>query len=125
MEINKKVIVIITVLSFIFIVLMDYVNITQYVDCNDHIDSVIANTITFISILIGFISSIYVMLQQNQKSYVMELLRRYDLLRHFNKSFKILMYVGFFDVFILIFMNLVASSRFIFKIVVLFNNLLI
>ena len=87
MKINKKAILFITLLSFVLIVICDYINITKYVEYKEHIDSVISNTITFISILIGFISSIYVMIQQTKNSYVLDLLRKNDLLTYFNKSF--------------------------------------
>lgn len=118
MEINKKIVFLISILSFFIVMFVDYINITRFIDYNAHLDSIISNTITFISILIGFISSIYVMMQQVQKSYVLELLRKYDLLKDFNKSFKVLIYTGFFDVLVLIFMNFAASNIMVFKIIV-------
>lgn len=115
MEITKKIIVPVTILSFAFVIFMDYINITQYVNYNSHIDSVIANIITFISILIGFISAIYVMVLQSQNSYVLELIRKQNLIDSFNKSFKTLMYVGFITVIILITMNIFADNIIILK----------
>ena len=120
MEINKKIMILITIMTFVLVALMDLINITKYVSYSEHLDSTIANTITFISILIGFISSIYVMLQQDQNTCVMKLLRSLNLLKVFNNSFKVLVYIGFFDVIILILMNLVASNSTIFKIIVYF-----
>lgn len=115
MEINKKIIIILVALSILLVFMIDIIDITKYFKYDKHIDSTISNTITFISILIGFISAIYVMVQQNQDSHVLNLLRSNDLLNIFNNSFKILMYTGFLDVFVLIFMNLVVSNIAIFK----------
>ena len=117
MEIHKRLIIIITILSLIFVIFMDYINVTQYINYYSHIDNTISNVITFISILIGFISAIYVMMLQTQNSYVLKLLRDKNLSDTFNKSFRILMYVGFSDVIILIFMNFFADSITIFKII--------
>lgn len=116
MKIMKNISIIFSVFSIIFILLIDYFDISQFIDYSIHLDSTISNTITFISILLGFISSIYVMIQQTQESYVLNLLRKHNLMRKFNESFKTLMYLGFINVFILIFMNLVASNHLLFKI---------
>lgn len=121
MEINKSIIKIVTILSFIFVFIMDYINITQFINYGAHIDNTISNIITFISILIGFISTIYVMMQQFQDSYVLKLLRDRELSDMFNNSFRSLMYVGFIDVIILIFMNFFADNITIFKIISYFS----
>lgn len=121
MEINKNIIKIITILSLIAVFLMDYINVTQYINYSSHIDNTISNVITFISILIGFISTIYVMMQQSQDSYVLKLLRDKNLSDTFNNSFRILMYVGFIDVIILIFMNFFAENITIFKLISYFS----
>lgn len=120
MEINKKLIKIITAVSLILVFIMDFINITQFINYSAHIDNTIANIITFISILIGFISTIYVMMQQSQDSYVLRLLREKNLSDTFNNSFRALMYVGFIDVIILILMNFFADSITIFKIIAYF-----
>lgn len=121
MEINKNIIKIITISSLIAVFLMDYINVTQYINYSSHIDNTISNVITFISILIGFISTIYVMMQQSQDSYVLKLLRDKNLSDTFNNSFRILMYVGFIDVIILIFMNFFAENITIFKLISYFS----
>lgn len=117
MEINKNIIRIITVLSFLFIFLMDIINVTNFINYSSHVDNTVSNIITFISILIGFISTIYVMMQQSQDSYVLKLLRDKNLSDTFNNSFRMLMYVGFIDVIILIFMNFLADNITAFKII--------
>lgn len=117
MIMNKRITVIIVLVVIVIIVLMDYIDISYYIDCTSHLDSTIANSITFISILIGFISSIYIMLQQNKDSFILELLRKKGLLQEFNYLFKNSMYVGFMSVFILTLMNFVASNFLIFKVI--------
>ena len=112
----KKIPIILLIVTFIFILIMDCINITQYFDYAEHIDSAISNTITFISILIGFISSTYIMIQQNQNSCVLKLIRDNGLIITFNKSFKILMYIGFINVFLLILTNFIASNIYILKV---------
>lgn len=116
MEIDKKIILLLVILSILLVFVFDSINVTNYIDFDNHIDSTISNTITFISILIGFISSIYVMVQQNVESYVLKLLSKKNLLGVFNRSFRFLMYVGFFNVLVLICMNIVASNIMVFKI---------
>lgn len=118
MEINKKILNLITILSFLFVIVMDFINISQYIDYNSHIDNTISNTITFISILIGFISAIYVMILQAQESYIMKLLKDLNLTNMFNHSFKSLMYIGFIDVIVLIIMNFLANNITIFKFII-------
>lgn len=115
MEINKKIIILITLSTFILLLILDFINISQFIDYSSHMDSTISNLITFISILIGFISAIYVMIQQSQDSYVLKLLREQDLLNTFNTSFKTLMYVGFINVLILIILNFFIDKISIFK----------
>ena len=112
--------IILPLLSFILIIILDYIDVTQYIDCLSHIDSTISNIVTFISILIGFISCIYVMILQNKDSYILTLLRYKNLINYFNISFRNLMYVGFINVLVLIFMNFVESNFAIFKIIVYF-----
>ena len=46
----KKIPIILLIVTFIFILIMDYINITQYFDYAEHIDSVISNTNIFIYI---------------------------------------------------------------------------
>lgn len=121
MEINKKVIFVITSLSIILLIVMDLINITKFIDYTSNIDSTISNIITFISILIGFVSTIYVMIQQAKDSYVLNLLRKNELLELFNNSFRSLMYTGFFTVISLIFMNFFARNITIFKIISYFS----
>ena len=104
-EINKNIIKVTTILSFLFICLMDIINITRFVNYSVHIDNIISIIITFISILIGFISTIYVMMQQSQDSYVIKLLRKENILDTFNSSFKSLMYIDFIDIIVLMFIN--------------------
>lgn len=115
MEINKVLIRIITFISFIIVIFLDVINISQYIDYTANIDSTIANVITFVSILIGFISTIYVMIQQSEKSYVLKLLKEFKVINLFNKSFKLLIYIGFLDVIILIALNFFCSNITIFK----------
>ena len=115
MEIKKALITIITILSFIFVVILDIINISQYVNYDSHIDSTISNTITFVSLLIGFISTIYVMIQQSENSYVLKLLKEFKVINLFNNSFKLLMYIGFLDVIVLIALNFFSSNIIIFK----------
>ena len=110
MELNKQILKFITTLSFLFVLVMDYINITQYVKYVSHIDNTISNIITFISILIGFISAIYVMILQTQDSYVLKLLNDSDLINIFNKSFKSLMIIGFIDIILLILINFLADN---------------
>ena len=54
--------IILPIISLLVIGILDYFDITQYIDCLSHVDEAISNTVTFISILIGFISCIYVMI---------------------------------------------------------------
>lgn len=115
MEIKKSFITIITILSFILLVILDFLNITQYIDYTQNIDNTISNAITFVSILIGFISTIYVMIQQNQDSYVFKLLEKNKLINTFNNSFKFFVYLGFIDAIILIILNFFANTFIIFK----------
>lgn len=109
MEINKKMLIFITILSFLFVGVMDFINVTQYINYSSHIDNTISNIITFISILIGFISAIYVMILQTQDSYVLKLLKHLNLTNTFNDSFKSLMYIGFVDVILLILINFLVD----------------
>ena len=115
MEIKNTFITIITILSFILLVVLDFFNISQYIDYTQNIDNTISNAITFVSILIGFISTIYVMIQQNQESYVFKLLEKNKLINTFNNSFKFFVYLGFIDVIILIILNFFANTFIIFK----------
>ncbi len=115
MEINKVLIKIITIISFIIVIFLDIINISQYFDYTLNIDSTIANVITFVSILIGFISTIYVMIQQSENSYVLKLLKEFKVINIFNKSFKLLIYIGFLDVIVLIALNFFCSNITIFK----------
>ena len=115
MEINKYLIWIITILSFVCLIVLDTLNISQYIDYTKQLESTISNTITFISILIGFISTIYVMIQQSQDSYVFKLLQKYKLTYIFNKSFKSFIYIGFLNVIILIVLNFFCNNRAISK----------
>lgn len=115
MEINKLSIRIITIISFIIVIFLDIINISQYIDYITNIDSTISNIITFISILIGFISTIYVMIQQNENSYVLRLLKEFKVINIFNNSFKLLIYIGFLDVIVLIALNFFSSNITIFK----------
>lgn len=118
MEINKFFIWIITILSFVFLVILDIFNISQYIDYSQQIESTISNTITFISILIGFISTIYVMIQQSQDGYVFKLLQKHKLTSIFNKSFKSFVYIGFLNVIILIILNFFSNKMEIFKFII-------
>lgn len=115
MELNKVLIRIITVLSFIAVILLDFIDISQYIDYTANIDSTIANVITFVSILIGFISTIYVMIQQSENSYVLKLLKQFKVINIFNNSFKLLIYVGFLDVIVLIALNFFSYNITLFK----------
>lgn len=115
MEINKILIRIITIISFVVVIFFDIINISKYVDYTSNIDSTISNTITFVSILIGFISTIYVMIQQSENSYVLKLLKESKVINVFNNSFKLLMYIGFIDVMVLIALNFFSSNITIFK----------
>ena len=116
MEINKFVIWIITGLSFLLLIILDIFNISQYLDYTQKIDSTISNTITFISILIGFISTIYVLIQQSQDSYVFKLLQKNNLTMSFNNSFKLFVYIGFFNVIVLIVLNFFSNNFILFKV---------
>ena len=115
MEINKILIRIITIISFVIVIFFDIINISKYIDYTSNIDSTISNTITFVSILIGFISTIYVMIQQSENSYVLKLLKESKVINVFNNSFKLLMYIGFIDVMVLIALNFFSSNITIFK----------
>lgn len=115
MEINKVLIGIITIISFIIVIFLDIINISQYFDYTANIDNTISNVITFVSILIGFISTIYVMIQQSENSYVLKLLKEFKVINIFNNSFKLLIYIGFLDVIVLIALNFFCSNITIFK----------
>ncbi len=115
MEINKVLIGIITIISFIVIIFLDIINISQYFDYTANIDNTISNVITFVSILIGFISTIYVMIQQSENSYVLKLLKEFKVINIFNNSFKLLIYIGFLDVIVLIALNFFCSNITVFK----------
>lgn len=115
MEINKVLIGIITIISFIIVIFLDIINISQYFDYTANIDNTISNVITFVSILIGFISTIYVMIQQSENSYVLKLLKEFKVINIFNNSFKCLIYIGFLDVIVLIALNFFCSNITIFK----------
>lgn len=115
MEINKILIGIITIISFIMVIFLDIINISQYFDYTANIDNTISNVITFVSILIGFISTIYVMIQQSENSYVLRLLKEFKVINIFNNSFKLLIYIGFLDVIVLIALNFFCRNITIFK----------
>lgn len=115
MEINKVLIGIITIISFIIVIFLDIINISQYFDYTANIDNTISNVITFVSILIGFISTIYVMIQQSENSYVLKLLKEFKVINIFNNSFKLLIYIGFLDVIVLIALNFFCSNITVFK----------
>ena len=115
MEINKVLIGIITIISFIIVIFLDIINISQYFDYTANIDNTISNVITFVSILIGFISTIYVMIQQSENSYVLKLLKEFKVTNIFNNSFKLLIYIGFLDVIVLIALNFFCSNITFFK----------
>lgn len=115
MEINKVLIGIITIISFIIVIFLDIINISQYFDYTANIDNTISNVITFVSILIGFISTIYVMIQQSENSYVLKLLKEFKVINIFNNSFKFLIYIGFLDVIVLIALNFFCSNITVFK----------
>ena len=115
MEINKVLIGIITIISFIIVIFLDIINISQYFDYTANIDNTISNVITFVSILIGFISTIYVMIQQSENSYVLKLLKEFKVTNIFNNSFKLLIYIGFLDVIVLIALNFFCSNITVFK----------
>ena len=115
MEIKKSLIIVLTLLSFIALVILDCFDISKYIDYSTNIDNTISNAITFVSILIGFIATIYVMIQQTQDSYVLKLLEKNDLIDTFNLSFKFFVLIGFIDVIILIILNFFANNFIIFK----------
>ena len=115
MEINKVSIGIITIISFIIVIFLDIINISQYFDYTANIDNTISNVIAFVSILIGFISTIYVMIQQSENSYVLKLLKEFKVINIFNNSFKLLIYIGFLDVIVLIALNFFCSNITVFK----------
>lgn len=115
MEINKVLIGIITIISFIIVIFLDIINISQYFDYTANIDNTISNVIAFVSILIGFISTIYVMIQQSENSYVLKLLKEFKVINIFNNSFKLLIYIGFLDVIVLIALNFFCSNITVFK----------
>ena len=112
MEINKVLIGFITIISFIMVIFLDIINISQYFDYTANIDNTVSNVITFVSILIGFISTIYVMIQQSENSYVLKLLKEFKVINIFNNSFKRLIYIGFLDVIVL---NFFCSNITVFK----------
>ena len=68
-----------------------------------------------IKILIGFIATIYVMIQQSQESYVFKLLEKNNLIDTFNISFRNFIYIGFLDVAILIILNFFIDVFIVFK----------
>jgi hypothetical protein len=115
MEINKVLIGFITIISFIMVIFLDIINISQYFDYTANIDNTVSNVITFVSILIGFISTIYVMIQQSENSYVLKLLKEFKVINIFNNSFKRLIYIGFLDVIVLIALNFFCSNITVFK----------
>ena len=116
MEIKNVWIFLITILSFVFLIFLDFIDITNMFNYSAHIDNTISNLITFISILIGFISTIYVMIQQSQEeSYVYKLLSKNNLIIKFNYSFKNFIFFGILDVLLLILLNFFADSFLIFK----------
>ena len=115
MEFKNFFINIITILSFIILIFFDIFNISNYINYSETIESTITNMITFASILIGFISTIYVMIQQDQNSYVFKLLQKSNLIEFFNNSFKHFIYTGFIDVIALICLNFFDKMFIIFK----------
>lgn len=116
MQIKNISIFIITIFSFVFLIILDIINITKYFDYSQHIDNTISNLITFISILIGFISTIYIMiLQAQEESYVYKLLRKHNLTISFNNSFKNFILFGVLDILFLILLNFFAAEFVLFK----------
>lgn len=116
MELKKGWIITITLGSFIFLIVLDFINITEYFNYSSNVESTISNIITFISILIGFISTIYIMIQQSQNSsYIYSLLRKKNLIIVFNNSFKAFTFIGFIDVAFLIFLNYFSNVFTLFK----------
>ena len=115
MEINNIIIKIITLLSFVLLIVLDFFNVSKYIDYTQNIGDTIANMITFASILIGFIATIYVMIQQSQESYVFKLLEKNNLIDTFNISFRNFIYIGFLDVAILIILNFFIDVFIVFK----------
>ena len=116
MELKKLLIIVLTIISIVLLIVIDCFDVTSKFDYTVHIESTISNLITFISILIGFVSTIYVMLQQATESYVIKLLREHHLLDKFNLSFKYFAYLGFFSVILLIALNFFIGQHAIFKV---------
>lgn len=121
MELNKISISFITALSIIVLIILDIINITSTFEYKNNINDTISNMITFISILIGFISTIYIMLQSMQNGYVFTLLRKNNLVTSFNNSFMKITYIGFINVILLITLTLFSDSFPIFKILSYFT----
>lgn len=115
MEINKKIINTLTISSIIILIIIDINNFGFNFISMENMSNIIANSITFISILLGFISATYVMIQSDSYTHVKNLLRKNNVYEIFNKSFKDLVYYGFVSVILLIILEMFINKIILFK----------
>ena len=115
MEIKKIYIFLASLFTFIMVLVLDLFDFSTYVDITKALDSTISNLINFAAILIGFISTIYVMIQQTPDSHVLRLLKNNELDDVFNLTFKNYVYIGFIDVIALIILNFSITIFIVFK----------
>lgn len=115
MELNRKIINLSTIISVIILIVLDVLNFIRNLVQIENFHNIISNTITFVSILLGFISAIYVMILSDSYLHVKKLLRDNDLWTTFNKSFRELVYCGFISTILLIISEICIGNLLIFR----------
>jgi hypothetical protein len=101
-ELNKTEMFFIVVTILLITIVLDFIDVTKYFCKEFEIDSIISNIITFESIIIGFISTIYVMIQSFPNSNIKKLLLEFDRLGDFNKCFEKVFIAGVLNIILLI-----------------------
>jgi hypothetical protein len=114
MELDKIYLVLITTLSMIVLVILDIIDITRYIYIEVDVSSIISNIISFFSIIIGSVSTIYVMIQSIPSSKVLELFRKENVIDVFNSRFKSFIYIGLFSVILLILFQCVENIIYVY-----------
>lgn len=101
-ELSVKCICLIMFIAILLLLISDLIDITQYFYADFDTNSIISNFITFESIIIGFISTIYVMIQSLPNSNVKNLLLENNRLADFNRYFEAIFGVGILNILLLI-----------------------
>ena len=110
MELKKWIINLLTFVTIVVVIVLDVFNVSNYIHFQKNISSILTNLITFLSILLGFVATIYTMIQSDTDSYILNLLRKEKIINIFNKRFKHLILIGFISIILLIIADICSSS---------------